>query len=88
MKLDDFFNSSDFDLSISRKKTEHPKDASIRRFKEITSYALSVLSVSLIFIFCLYSAYNSKFSSDFQKWSMTIDGSIISAFLAYNWKKI
>ncbi len=83
MNIDDLIMSADVDVSIKSAKLEHPKDACARRFKDITLFTLAIILIFIAFIFCGYTVVSSHFSSDFQKWSLTVDGSIIVGFLSF-----
>ena len=70
-------------LSIISNKDEHPKDADLRRFKDIALFVIAAVLVLCIFSFCGFILINGQFSSDDKKWAMAIASSIVSAFLGY-----
>lgn len=81
--INDMVGRPGWEVKIESVKIEHPKDACVRRFREMTLFVISMLFILLVFIFCGYVLFSPKFSHDFQKWAMTIDGSIVAAFLAF-----
>jgi hypothetical protein len=83
MDINDLIKNGELDVSIKSIKAEHPKDACARRFKDITLFIIAIIMILLVFIFCGYALVSGKFSPDFQKWAMTIAGSIIVGFLGF-----
>jgi hypothetical protein len=83
MNIDDLIMNGTVDVSIKSVKLEHPKDACARRFKDITLFIIAMVLILIAFIFCGYAFLSERFSSDFEKWAMTIDGSIIVGFLSF-----
>ena len=59
------------------------KNVCARRFKDITLFIISMILILVVFVFCGYALLSGKFSADFEKWAMTIDGSIIVGFLGF-----
>ena len=70
-------------VSIVSARNEDPKDASIRRFKDLMLFAMSNFLVLCVFTFCSYMLLNSNTRIDDKKWATAIASSIISALLGY-----
>lgn len=70
-------------LSITANQEENPKDASIRRFKDIVLFSVAIILILAAFLFCSCVLVSNNFTSDDKKWAMAIGSSIISAFLGY-----
>lgn len=69
-------------LSINSVKEENPNDAKVRRYKEIILFSLASVMVLSVFIICTGIVVNTDFESNANRWAMTIDSDIVSAFLA------
>ncbi len=83
MNINDLIKNDNLDVSIKSVRVEHPKDACARRFKDIMLFIIAMILILVAFIFCGYTLLIGKFSADFEKWAMTIDGSIIVGFLGF-----
>lgn len=81
--LDDIANNANLNLSITSSAKEDPKDACIRRMKDIMLFSIAIIFVLCVFIFCGYAMLSKNFSYDDKKWATTIAGSIVSAFLGF-----
>lgn len=81
--LNEVANHPKLSLSILSNQDEDPKDACIRRVKEMVLFFVAVILISSAFVFCAYIILGSVFSEDNKKWATVIAGSIISAFLGY-----
>lgn len=81
--LNELAKSHKLELSITASQDENPKDANVRRFKEILLVILCTIMVLCAFTYCGYVLINNHSSSDDKKWAMTIAGIIISGSLGY-----
>lgn len=81
--INEIANNPKLSLSITSNQDEHPKDACIRRTKEIILFVVIIILIVCAFSFCGYVLLSNHFSSDDKKWAMAIASSIISAFLGY-----
>lgn len=70
-------------LRITSISDEHPKDACIRRCKDMVLFSVALFLILCVFFFCLYVLMNSNFSADDKKWSTVVIFSIISSLLGY-----
>ena len=80
--LEQIANNANLALSITS-NAEDPKDACIRRTKDIALFSVAIIFVLCAFLFCGYVILSKNFSYDDKKWATTIASSIISAFLGY-----
>lgn len=74
---------SNLKVSISSIEDEHPKDANIRRIKDITLFFLIVFLTSFSFIFCCYVILGNNFNGDEKKWAMTLAASITTGAIGF-----
>lgn len=81
--LNEIANNPKLKLQISSITQEDPKDAGIRRAKDIVLFVVAVLLILSAFVFCGYLLLNPSSTADDKKWATVIAGSIISAFLGY-----
>ncbi len=83
INLNDIANNQNLSLSITSNAEENPKDACIRRTKDVVLFSIAIVFVLSAFIFCGYVILSKNFSSNDKKWALTIASSIISAFLGF-----
>lgn len=81
--INEIANNPKLSLSIISYQDEHPKDACMRRFKDILLFSLAAILTLCLFLFCGYIILSNNFSDDNKKWATAIAGSIISALLGY-----
>lgn len=81
--INEIVNNPRLSLSITSSKDEHPKDACIRRSKDMALFSVVLVLVFLAFLFCGYLLLNHNSSIDDKKWATAVATSIISALLGY-----
>lgn len=81
--LNKIANSSNLKVSITSIEDEHPKDASIRRIKDVTLFFLIIILTISSFIFCCYVILGNRFNGDEKKWAMTLAGSITTGAIGF-----
>jgi hypothetical protein len=69
-------------VNIASAAEENPTDAKIRRYKDVVLFGVINCIVLSIFVICTCVVLNTSFDSNANRWAMTIDSDIISAFLA------
>jgi len=74
---------SKVDFSFNTKKEEHPKDAFVRRIREMTVFFISIFLIISAFIFCGYILLSHHYSPESERWAMTVGTSILTSFLSY-----
>lgn len=82
INLDELINKSQLNFSLTS-ENEHPKDADIRRIKDMSLFFVTVILVLSAFLFCGYILLNKDFSPDDKKWATAIASSIVSSLLGY-----
>ncbi|MGE3920561.1 MAG: hypothetical protein AB7F64_06420, partial [Gammaproteobacteria bacterium] len=70
-------------LSIVSTQSEDPKDAQLRRTKDLITFSVAVVFIISAFIYCGIKAFDSQSSPDDKKWCLTIEGIIIGGLLGY-----
>jgi hypothetical protein len=83
ININDIANNPNLSLQIVSTQDENPKDAFIRRMKDITLFFIAIFAVLSLFAFCLYMLMSKDFSSEDKKWGMAVASGILSAFLGY-----
>jgi hypothetical protein len=81
--INDLISKSKLSLSITSNHDEHPKDASLRRYKDVALFSVTLILILCVFFFCGYVVLSKDCSIDDKKWATAIATSIISAFLGY-----
>ncbi|MBI3258250.1 MAG: hypothetical protein HYZ54_02030 [Ignavibacteriae bacterium] len=81
--INELANNPKLNLSITSSQDEPPQDASIRRFKEVVLFFVTLAIILCVFSFCGYMLLSSHFSVDDKKWATAVESSIVSALLGY-----
>lgn len=81
--LDEIARNKDIAVSITSNAEENPRDAGLRRAKDITLFVIALIFISATFLFCGYVIIDSNFSADDKKWASVLAGSIVSAMIGY-----
>ena len=79
--LGQFKDSHDLTVFVSR--TEHPEDATLRRFKDYVLFAVAIGFLAALFGYCLYVVICQIGSADNIKWSTSILTLIAGGFIGY-----
>lgn len=70
-------------LRIISNQDENPKDAYIRRLKDIVLFFVTVIFILCTFIFCGCMLLSDNSNAEDKKWATSIAASIISGLLGY-----
>ena len=81
--INELANNPKLSLSIVSTREEDPKDALIRRYKEIVLFSVALTLILCVFVFCGYILLSKSVSADDKKWATAIASGIISALLGY-----
>lgn len=81
--LNEIANNSNLCISITSNLEENPKDACIRRAKDVISFLTAIILLLCMLAFCGYIILSKDSSLDDKKWATALASSIISAFLGY-----
>lgn len=81
--LNELANNEHLSVTITSNAEENPKDASMRRVKDITLFFLAIFFILAAFAFCVYIILSRSRTPSDKKWAMTVAGGIIAAFLGF-----
>lgn len=81
--VDALVEKRNYRLKLETIEEEHPKDANIRRIKEVVLFFITLLILLGISAFCVFVIFSHKYSSDEEKWATTFLGVIVSALITH-----
>src|SRR3990167_8289927 len=81
--LNAFVEKGNYRIKLETIENEHPKDASIRRTKDLVLFFVALFMVLGIFVFCVFVVFSHEYGNEEKKWATTALGVIISSLVTH-----
>ncbi len=81
--LEDFAKKGNYRLKLETIEEENPKDANIRRTKDLVLFFVALFMILGIFVFCVLVVFSHEYGADEKKWATTALGVIISSLITH-----